>query len=140
MKTFFRVVLSLVLAAAFVPALRADDPKKLESTPQVKAYRAHMKAMQAGDWDAYKKSMIKEAGPMMEKQIKEMGKSPKDMLEFMAMMTPKDLTFTSLKVDGKKATLMATGKVDTEVNKGTIELAEEDGQWKVGHESWTNAK
>jgi hypothetical protein len=69
-----------------------------------------------------------------------MGKSPKDMLEFMSMMTPKDLTFTSLKVDGKKATLMATGKVDAEVNKGTIELAEEDGQWKVGHESWTNAK
>jgi len=84
--------------------------------------------------------MVKEAGPQMDKQVKEMGKSPKDMLGFMSMMTPADLTFTSLKVDGKKATLMASGKLDGKMNKGTIELAEEDGQWKVGQQSWTDAK
>ena len=77
---------------------------------------------------------------MMEKQIKDMGKTPKEMLSFMASMTPTDLKFTSLKVEGKKATLMATGKVGGEMNKGTIDLAQEDGQWKVGQQSWTNSK
>jgi uncharacterized membrane protein len=76
----------------------------------------------------------------MDKQAKEMGKSPKEIMGFMAMMTPSDITITSVKVEGKKATLTATGKVDNEMNKGTIEMAEEDGQWKVGHQSWSNAK
>ena len=34
----------------------------------------------------------------------------------------------------------ATGKVGGEVNKGTIELEQEDGQWKVANQSWTNTK
>ena len=141
MKTAARMTLAVLAAVALAHVARAgDDPKKLESTPQVKAYRANAKAMQAGDWEGYKKSMVKEAGPQMEKQIKEMGKTPKEMLSFMASMTPTDLKFTSLKVEGKKATLMATGKVGGEMNKGTIELAQEDGQWKVGQQSWSNAK
>ena len=141
MKTAVRMTL-VALAFAFLanPLRAADDSKKLEATPQVKAYRANAKAMQAGDWEGYKKSMVKEAGPMMEKQIKDMGKTPKEMLSFMSSMTPTELKFTSLKVEGKKATLMATGKVGGEMNRGTIELAQEDGQWKVGQQSWTNSK
>ncbi len=99
-----------------------------------------MKALDAGDYEAYKKCMVAEAGPQMDKQNKEMGKTPKEMMAFMKMMAPTDLKFTSLKVDGKKAILMATGKMDGEVNKGTIELAQEGDQWKVGKQSWTNAK
>lgn len=141
MKTAVRMTL-VALALAFLanPLRAADDSKKLEATPQVKAYRANTKAMQAGDWEGYKKSMVKEAGPMMEKQIKDMGKTPKEMLSFMSSMTPTELKFTSLKVEGKKATLMATGKVGGEMNRGTIQLAQEDGQWKVGQQSWTNSK
>ena len=136
-----QMTLAVVALFALAQIARAaDDPKKLESTPQVKAYRANAKAMQAGDWEGYKKSMVKEAGPMMEKQIKDMGKTPKDMLSFMSSMTPTELKFTSLKVEGKKATLMATGKVGGEMNRGTIQLAQEDGQWKVGQQSWTNSK
>ena len=141
MKTAVRMTLAaLALACLANPMRAADDPKKLEATPQVKVYRANTKAIQAGDWEGYKKTMVKEAGPMMEKQVKEMGKTPKDMLSLMAAMTPTDLKFTSLKVEGKNATLSATGKVGGEMNKGTIELAQEDGQWKVGKQSWTNAK
>jgi hypothetical protein len=55
-------------------------------------------------------------------------------------MTPSDLKFTSLKVEVKKATLEATGKVDKEANKGTIAQEQEDDQWKVANQSWTNAK
>ena len=141
MKAAFRGILAavLVLGLAHVAAA-AGDAKKFESTPQVKAYRAQLAAMKAGDYDAYKKSMVKEAGPQMDKQAKEMGKSPKEVLAFMAMMTPSDITITSVKVEGKKATLTAARKLDGEANKGTIEMAEEDGQWKVGHQSWSNAK
>ncbi|MGH9441599.1 MAG: hypothetical protein ACRD16_04950 [Thermoanaerobaculia bacterium] len=141
MKSALRMTLAVLALISLVRIVRAgDDSKKLEGTPQVKAYRANVKAIQAGDWEAYKKSMVKEAGPQMEKQIKEMGKTPKEMLSFMASMTPSDLTVTALKVEGKKATLTATGKVGGEMNKGTIELAQEDGQWKVGQQSWSNAK
>lgn len=146
MKAFSRgtlaavIVLGLCHAVAAAGAASAGDAKKFESTPQVKAYRAQLAAMKAGDYEAYKKSMVKEAGPQMDKQTKEMGKSPKEILAFMAMMTPSDITITSVKVEGKKATLTATGKLDGEANKGTIEMAEEEGQWKVGHQSWSNAK
>ncbi len=141
MKTFVRGALFAVLAVGLVRTARgADDARKLESTPQAKVYRASLKAMKAGDYEAYKKCMMKAAIPQMEEQAKEMKKSPKEVLEFLSMLTPTDITLTALKVDGKKATMTATGKQDGEVNKGTIELAEEDGQWKVGHQSWTNAK
>ena len=140
MKAMLRGTLVAMLVFGLCRAAAADDAKKFESTPQVKAYRAQLAAMKAGDFEAYKKCMVKEAGPQMEKQAKEMGKSPKEVLSFMAMMTPADITITSVKVEGKKATLTATGKLDNEVNKGTIEMAQEDGQWKVGHQSWSNAK
>ena len=64
MKTAVRMTLAaLALALLANPLRAADDPKKLEATPQVKAYRANAKAMQAGDWEGYKKSMVKEPGP-----------------------------------------------------------------------------
>ena len=140
MKAMLRGTLVAMLVFGLCRAAASDDAKKFESTPQVKAYRAQLAAMKAGDFEAYKKCMVKEAGPQMEKQAKEMGKSPKEVLSFMAMMTPADITITSVKVEGKKATLTATGKLDNEVNKGPIEMAQEDGQWKVGHQSWSNAK
>ena len=141
MKSAIRTTLALALLIGLAQISRAaDNSKDLEKTPQAKAYRALLKAMDAGDYEAYKKCMVKAAGPEMDKQTKEMGKTPKETLGFLKMMAPTGIKFTSLKVDGKKATLMAEGKVDAELNKGSIELAEEDGQWKVGHQSWSNAK
>ena len=141
MKRFVRGTLAAVLALGLCSAVRAaDDAKKLESTPQVKGYRALLAAMKAGDYAAYKKCMVKEAGPQMDEQARQMGKTPKEVLGFMAMMTPSDIVVTDMKVDGKKATLHATGKQEGETNYGTIEMAQEDGQWKVGHQSWSNKK
>jgi hypothetical protein len=141
MTTFARTTLIVALALGLSSlAQAAGGAGKFDATPQVKVYRAACAAMKAGDYETYKKLMIKEAGPQMDKQIKEMGKTPKETLQFMYSLQPADMTFTSVKVEGSKATLMATGKVDGEVNKGTIEMALEDGQWKVGKQSWTNAK
>lgn len=137
--TRFTIALSILLGLSLA-ARAADDAKNIENTPQAKAYRAQMKAIQSGDYEAYKKSMVAAAGKDMDKQLKDMGKTGKEAMEMLKAMQPTDLKLTSVKVDGKKATMMATGKMDKEVNKGTIELAEEDGQWKVGKQSWTNAK
>ncbi len=141
MRKASRALLVLVFfTLAALPTLAAGNARDLEGTPQAKAYRGLIKAIDAQDFEAYKKCMMAEAVKDMDKQLKEMGKSPKEVMGFFKAMEPTDIKFTDLKVDGKKATLMATGKSDGEVNKGTIELAEENGAWKIGKQSWTNAK
>lgn len=142
MRATTRLISILVLAVfSFALAARAaDDAKNIEATPQAKAYRALLKAVDAGDPEAYKKCMVSAAAKDMDKQAKDMGKSPKEIMGFLKMMAPTDIKLTSLKVDGKKATLTATGKMDKELNKGTIALEMEGDQWKVGQQSWSNAK
>lgn len=130
---------TLLVVLMFSSAFGADS-KNLEATPQAKAYRALLKAVDAGDFDAYKKCVTKEGVKAIDQQMKESGMEPKKGMELLKMLVPADVKFTSLKVDGKKATLEATGKVGGEMSKGTIPLEEEDGQWKVGKQSWTNAK
>jgi hypothetical protein len=139
-KPLWRFVPGILVALSFSYPVLAADSKDLEATPQGKVYRAQEKAIKAGDYEAYKKTMTKASAAGMEKQTKEMNMDPKKTMEFMKAMLPTDLKFTSLKVDKNKATLMATGKVGGEVNKGTIDLEQEDGQWKIGMQSWTNAK
>ena len=134
------VVLFALLIGVTLSSALAADSKNVEASPQAKAYRALLKAVAAGDFDAYKKCMTKEAAAGIDKQTKEMGLDPKKGMEILKAMTPSDLKLTTLKVDGKKATLEATGKMDKEPNRGTINLEQEDGQWKVANQSWTNAK
>ena len=134
------VVLAALLMGLTLSTAFAADSKSVEGTPQAKAYRALLKAIAAGDYEGMKKCMTKESAAGIDKQTKEMGLDVKKGMEMMKAMTPSDLKLTSLKVDGKKATLEATGKMDKEANKGTIALAQEDGQWKVAEQSWTNAK
>ena len=126
-----------LLAFLLCPAARAADAK---DSPQAKAYLAMWKAVEKGDYEAYKKAHTKEAAKQMDQQTKEMKMDSKKTMEFMKEMAPKELKFTAVKVDGKNATLEATGKIGGEVNKGTVSMEEEDGQWKVVKESWTNSK
>jgi ketosteroid isomerase-like protein len=141
MRTTLRslsTALALLLGLT-LPAFAAGS-KDVESTPQAKVYRASLKAIADGDYPAYTKCMTSEAVKEIEKQTKEMGKTPKDGMELMKMMAPSDVKLTDLKVDGKKAVLTATGKQDKEDVFGSIDLLEENGQWKVGKQSWTNKK
>ena len=137
-KILTRVVPVALLALAFaVPARAAQDAT---SSPQAKAYQGLLKAVAAGDYVAYKKCMTKAANEGIEKQSKEMNLDPKKVMGMLQAMTPTDIKYTSVKVDGKKAVLDATGKVGGEANWGTIDLEEEGGQWKIGQQSWTNTK
>lgn len=132
------ILLLLLVALAAAPALAAG--KDLEATPQGKAYRALLKTVAAGDYEGYKKAMTAEAARGMDAQLKEMKMGSKEAMAMLKMMSPADIKLTDRKVAGKKAVLTATGKSDAETNYGTIELAEESGQWKVVKQSWTNKK
>jgi len=137
MRTAIRSILAVgLLLGLALPAIAAD----VEASPQAKVYRASLKAIQDGNYEAYKKCMTTAAVKEIEAQTKEMGKTPKDGMEMMKVMAPSDVKLTDLKVDGKKAVLTATGKQDKETMYGSVNLEEENGAWKVGKQSWTNKK
>ena len=139
MKKACRVVLVIGICLGLSVAARvASAAQDVEATPQAKAYRAALKAIAAGDYDAYKKTLSSATLKQMEDQTK--GKSPKEVMGFVKMMTPTDLTLKSVKVDGAKATLLASGKMDGQAMDGSIAMADEGGQWKVGQPSWEPAK
>lgn len=140
MRRTLRFVASIVLTLACLPALAADLAKAAAASPQAKVYEAHVKAMMAADYQGFRATMSKTALAQMDKQSKDMGLDPKKMMEMMKAMAATDLKFTDVKVDGAKATLMATGKMGGENNWGTISLVDEGGQWKIETESWTNTK
>jgi hypothetical protein len=140
MRKSNRALLCLALGIAVTLPALAAPPKDIESTPQGKVLRANLKAVAASDFEAYKKTMSSESLKQMDAQAKEMKKTPKDLMEFVKMMSPTDIKFTDLKVDGKKATLSMTGKSDGQAMKGTADMVEENGQWKVGKQDWSNAK
>jgi len=129
MRKVTRALLGLALGLAVsLPALAAG--KDLEGTPQAKVYRANGKAVAAGDFEAYKKTMSADSLKM----------TPKELMEFVKMMSPTDIKLTDLKVDGKKATLSMTGKSDGAMMKGSADMVEEGGQWKIAKQEWSNAK
>jgi Domain of unknown function (DUF4878) len=140
MRTLIRTALGLLaLILLGTPMLLAGGAEKdLEATPQGKAYRSLLKIVDTGDYEAYKKAMAAESAKTMDAELKESGMDAKKAMTFLRMMSPTELKLTSLKVDGKKATLMAKGKMGGEMNNGTIEMVEEDGQWKVLKQSWSN--
>ena len=131
------VVIGICLGLSLV-ATSARAAQDVEGTPQAKAYRASLKAIAAGDYQAYRKTLSSSTLKQMDEQTK--GKSPRDVMEFMKMMSPTDVKLTSVKVDGKNATLGASAKMDGQAMKGSIELQEEGEQWKLGQPSWEQAK
>ena len=140
MRQHFRTVvgtLAVLLIALFAVSADAQDASR---SPQAAAYKTSLEAIAAGDFEAYKKSVTKAARAGIEKDMKEMGMDAKKGMDMLKEMAPSDVKYTAVRVDGKKATLSATGEMMGETQYGTIELEEEDGAWKVGHQSWTNKK
>jgi hypothetical protein len=140
MRTALRPILVLVLLFAASFTVSAADSKDIEASPQARVYRASAKAIAAGDVKAYSATLATEANKEMEKVSKDMGKTPKDLMELLQIMQPTDVKLSDLKVDGKKATMAGTGKAETETMYGKIELEEENGQWKVRKQAWSNTK
>ena len=138
MRKALRFAAAALAVLLVSPQVRAGQD--VSKSPQVAAYQASLKAIAAGDFEAYKKSVTRAARAGIEKDMKEMNMDSKKGMEFLKAMAPSDIKYTSLKVEGKKATLSATGKMMDEPQYGSIDLEEEDGAWKVGQQSWTNKK
>jgi predicted lipid-binding transport protein (Tim44 family) len=131
-----RACLVLRFCLAFSAAVSgADNP---EATAQAKAYRAVLKAISAGDLEAYKKGLSSATLKQMEDQTK--GRSSKEVMDFVKMLTPTDQKITSVSVDGKTSTLKVTGKMDGQAMNGSISMVEEGGQWRVGQPNWGSSK
>ena len=130
-------VLAICLGSSLA-ALVACGDQDIESTAQAQAYRAQMKTIADGDYEAYRKTLASATLRQMEEQTK--GRSPKEVMEFLKSMSPADLKLTSVKVDGKTATLLTSARMDGQAMAGSIEMVEEGGQWKVGKGEWHPAK
>ena len=140
MRTTLRSILVLCMVLGSSMAVLAADSKDIDSTPQGKVYRASEKAIASGDVKAYQATLASDAVKEMDKVAKDMGKTPKDMMELMQIMQPKTVKLSDLKVDGKTATMSATGKSENETMYGKVELVDENGQWKVRKQAWSNTK
>jgi predicted lipid-binding transport protein (Tim44 family) len=131
-------VAGLLLALACLPAFGGDPASAAAASPQAKAYEALQKAIAAGDYEGLRHCMSKATLEKMDGQTRELNLDPKKMMELMKMLALTEVEFKNLKVEGKTATLEATGKLEGEANRGTIVFSDEDGRWKIDSESWTN--
>jgi hypothetical protein len=143
MRRFLHLTLAALFVAAALSVAAGDPPKgggDAAKSPQAKVYLDWVKAVKAGNLEAWKKLVPAEASQQIEAQAKEMKKKPKDVIEFLGSMTPDENKITGLKVDGSKATLLVTGKTKGEPKPsyGNVEMIQEGGAWKVGKQSWSD--
>jgi hypothetical protein len=143
MRRFLHFALTALFVVATLSVSAGDPPKgggEAAKSPQAKVYLDWVKAVKAGDLEAWKKLVPAEASKQIEAQAKEMKKKPKDVIEFLGSMTPDENKITGLKVDGSKATLSVTGKTKGEPKPsyGNVEMIQEGGAWKVGQQSWSD--
>jgi hypothetical protein len=98
-----------------------------------KTYTAFDKASRAGNLAEMKKYASK-TRPLPEMNAEE----TKQMIELMKMMRPAKLKIIGGYVSGDHATLNAEGEDPSDKSKmhGTIEMAREDGAWKILVEKW----
>ena len=53
-------------------------------------------------------------------------------------MQPKGVKVTGGAMNGNSATLLATGKDESQVSNGTITMVKEGGAWKLSKENWSS--
>jgi hypothetical protein len=114
------------------------SPAALKGTPLPagggepgKAYLAYLKLLAGGDMKAF-------LGGVSAARAKEASSDPdfKKLFPLLQAMQPKGVKITGGAINGNSATLLATGKSDTQVSEGTINMVKESGGWKVEKEEW----
>jgi hypothetical protein len=96
-----------------------------------KAYMAYLKLLAGGDMKAF-------LGGVSAARAKEASSDPdfKKLFPLLQAMQPKGIKVTGGALNGNSATLLATGKDDSQVSNGTITMVKEAGGWKVEKEEW----
>ena len=77
---------------------------------------------------------VKKFAPSPEENDEEL----KDMIEFMAELTPKDMEITKGFIQGDRVVLYVTGTLEGERQYGTIEMIKKEGSWRMKKESWSD--
>lgn len=98
-----------------------------------KTYLNFVRAVQKKDLKT-----VKKFAPSPEEGIDYNDEELKDMIEFMAELTPKDLKITKGFVKGDRAVLYVTGTLEGEKQYGTVEMIKKEGSWRVKEESWSD--
>ncbi|MCP4901271.1 MAG: hypothetical protein GY906_30240 [bacterium] len=106
------------------------DPLPADGGEPGAAYLAWTKAIQAGDVQQLKKLVPADKAEMLD------GEDVKETLEFLAMMTPTDVTIVGGSSDGQTAILLVTGTMDGESVEGEITLILEEGFWIATETAW----
>ena len=113
MRRFLNLTFAALFVVAALSVSAGDAPKgggDAAKSPQAKAYLDWVKAVKAGNLEAWKKLVPAEASKQIEAQAKEMKKTPKDVVEFLGAMTPDENKITGLKVDGTRPRSWLPGK------------------------------
>jgi hypothetical protein len=96
-----------------------------------KAYMAYLKLLTAGDMKGF-------LGGVSAARAKEASSDPdfKKMFPLLQAMQPKGVKVTGGAMNGNSATLLTTGKDESQTSNGTISMVKEGGAWKVEKEEW----
>ncbi len=100
---------------------------------QAAAYREFATAIHAADLEAVKSVAPANIVQNIEEQSEE---ENNEMLEFMQLMTPVNVEFQRISVDGDSATLTLSAEEDGLVLQGTIGLIKEGDDWKIDGIEW----
>jgi hypothetical protein len=96
-----------------------------------KAYMAYLKLLTAGDMKGF-------LGGLSAARAKEASSDPdfKKMFPLLQAMQPKGVKVTGGALNGNSATLLTTGKDESQTSNGTVSMVKEGGAWKVEKEEW----
>ena len=127
---FSGILCGLLLAAAGC-SKTITDPQEIEKSPQAKAYRAYVKAIQDGNWLDLMRGVTSE----ISQRLQMIGGSEQHLAMFREGLAS-DIRFTKLRVEGSKAVLSATGKAQGAPAKCDIQLRREGRLWRVEKDEW----
>jgi hypothetical protein len=124
------------------PLLQARHPEPLPDAKTGKAlpqdggepgrvYRAYLKAIKDKDIVALRKMAPAQKPEISDDELRE-------MMEFMAALTPKDPVITRGYTKGDRAVLYLEGALEGEKQFGTVELVMKGNVWSILKEHWSN--
>ncbi|HET6603156.1 MAG TPA: nuclear transport factor 2 family protein [Xanthomonadaceae bacterium] len=110
-------------AAVSDPDAPIGDPLPADGGQPGAAYRAWTKAIHAGDIAALKQMVAPDMAAALDEP------DAKESLEFMALMTPREVRIVSGSSDGETAVLHIEGTMDDQPVKGTVTLVRNGEHW-----------
>lgn len=107
------------------------DPQEVEKSPQARAYRAYVRAIQDGNWLDLMRSVTSDVSERLQ-----MLPGSEQHLAMFRESLASDIKFIKLRVEGRKAVLSATGKAQGVPATCEIQLRLQGKLWRVEKDDW----